>query len=313
MPIPEITYPCSLLLSPRRTLNQYQLHTTWPRSELTSPTPTGQSCSPIYKNYTIGIRRYQCLYHSFQAPRRWSLSLPPTLACLCIPRPSGVCGRVSVLHPSLGYRSPISRVPHTESAIRGIQHIEGPILLRLTRLPLTLAMLGQMLRRLEKASLKQHNCLMLRAALTLVFFSFLWVGKFTMKNRSFNPRFYPTMQDSSWSREGVCYFVKQPKNDQMGRGATIFIGRTHHAMYVSSGSSGGLHGILSCSASLHHSSTTGMGCHSQPMLSPSTFLHLIEQCGFDAAKFNTHSLRIGAASTAARAGLPSDTIQKLVR
>ncbi|KAL5509594.1 hypothetical protein EMCRGX_G004988 [Ephydatia muelleri] len=34
---------------------------------------------------------------------------------------------------------------------------------------------------------------------------------------------------------------------------------------------------------------------------------------FDAAKFNTHSLRIGAASTAARAGLPSDTIQKLVR
>ena len=118
MPIPEITYPCSLHLSPRRTLNQYQLHTTWPRSELTSPTPTGQSCSPIYKNYTIGIRRYQCLYHSFQAPRRWSLSLPPTLACLCIPRPSGVCGRLSVLHHSLRYRSPISRVPHTESAIR---------------------------------------------------------------------------------------------------------------------------------------------------------------------------------------------------
>eukprot|EP00731_Ephydatia_muelleri_P037997 Em0622g3a len=55
----------------------------------------------------------------------------------------------------------------------------------------------------------------------------------------------------------------------------------------------------------------GMGCHSQPMFFPSTFLHLIEQCGFDAAKFNTHSLRIGAASTAARAGLPSDTIQKL--
>eukprot|EP00731_Ephydatia_muelleri_P034592 Em0067g8a len=64
-------------------------------------------------------------------------------------------------------------------------------------------------------------------------------------------------------------------------------------------------------ATQHHSSTTGMGCHSQPMFYPSAFLHLIEQCGFDAAKFNTHSLRIGAASTAARAGLPSDTIQKL--
>ena len=59
--IPEITYPCSLLLSPRRTLDQYQLHTTGPRSELTSPTPTGQSCSPIYENYSIGIRCYQVL------------------------------------------------------------------------------------------------------------------------------------------------------------------------------------------------------------------------------------------------------------
>ena len=133
MPIPEITYPCSLLLLPRCTLDQYQLHTTGPRFELPSPIPTR-------------------------------------------------------------YRSPISRKPMLSLAIQGIQHIEGPIHLR----PIW-------------------------ATLTLGFFSFLWVGEFTMKNRSFNPRFHP-----------------------------------------------------------------------------------IEQCGFDAAKFS-------AASTAARAGLPSDTIQKLVR
>ena len=45
----------------------------------------------------------------------------------------------------------------------------------------------------------------------------------------------------------------------------------------------------------------------------STFLHLVEQCGYDPAKFNTHSLRIGATTAAARAGLPSETIQKLGR
>eukprot|EP00731_Ephydatia_muelleri_P003126 Em0001g3126a len=49
-------------------------------------------------------------------------------------------------------------------------------------------MLGQMLRKLERAALKQHDCLMLRATLTLGFFGFLWVDKFTMKNGSFNPR-----------------------------------------------------------------------------------------------------------------------------
>ncbi|KAL5517631.1 hypothetical protein EMCRGX_G003213 [Ephydatia muelleri] len=34
-------------------------------------------------------------------------------------------------------------------------------------------MLGQMLRKLERAALKQHDCLMLRATLTLGFFGFL--------------------------------------------------------------------------------------------------------------------------------------------
>ena len=124
-------------------------------------------------------------------------------------------------------------------------------------------MLGQMLRRLERASLKQHDCLMLRAALTLGFFSFLRVSKFIMKNRSFNPRFYPTMQDSSWSREGVCYFVKQPKNDQMGRGATIYIGRTHQCTCPVAAMEAYM-GCCSCSATRHHSSTTGWDAtHSQ--------------------------------------------------
>eukprot|EP00731_Ephydatia_muelleri_P034484 Em0062g7a len=93
-----------------------------------------------------------------------------------------------------------------------------------------------------RASLKQHDCLMLRAALTLGFFSFLWDGKFTMKNRSFNPRFHPTMQDSSWSREGVCYLKssrKLTKWAEMPHFYWVYIPK-----YVSSGSNGGLYGML---------------------------------------------------------------------
>eukprot|EP00731_Ephydatia_muelleri_P015113 Em0008g833a len=176
-------------------------------------------------------------------------------------------------------------------AIQCIQRIEGPIHLRPTRLPLTVAMLGQMLRRLERAALKQHDCLMVRAALTLGFFSILRVGEFTMKNRSFNPRFHPTMQDISWSREGMHYYVKQSKTDQMGRGTTLFVGRTHQCTCPVAAMKAYMR-CCGCSATRHHSSTTGMGRHS-------TFPHLIRQCGFDAAKFNTHSLHIGAASTAA--------------
>ena len=130
---------------------------------------------------------------------------------------------------------------------------------------------------------------MLRAALTLSFFRFQRVGEFTMKNMSFNPRFHPTMQDISWSREGMHYFVKQPKTDQMGRGATIFIGRPHQCTCPVAAVEA-YTGCCGCSATWHHSSTAGMGRHSQPMFFPSTFLHLIEPCGFDAA--NTRHIPI---------------------
>ena len=48
-----------------------------------------------------------------------------------------------------------------------------------------------------------------QGSLALGFFSFLWVGKFTTKNRSFNPRFHPTMQDISWSKEGMHYISRK--------------------------------------------------------------------------------------------------------
>ena len=92
--------------------------------------------------------------------------------------------------------------------------------------------------------------------------------------------------------------------------------RCHHfycsytPKHVSSGSSGGLYVMLqlfSHSAPLFHD-RGGM-----PLTANVLPLDYHTPDSFDAAKFNTHSLRIGAASTAARAGLPSDTIQMLVR
>ena len=55
---------------------------------------------------------------------------------------------------------------------------------------MTLEMLDHMLQRLETAPpLKQHDRLMLRAALTLGFFGFVRVSEFTVKNRRFDTRF----------------------------------------------------------------------------------------------------------------------------
>ena len=99
------------------------------------------------------------------------------------------------------------------------------------------------------------------------------------------------MQDISWSREGMHYFVKQSKLTKWAEVPPFLLGRTHQCTCPVAAMEAYVR-CCGCSATRHHSSITGM-------FFPSTFPHLIRQCGFDAAKFNTHSLHIGAAITAA--------------
>eukprot|EP00731_Ephydatia_muelleri_P011300 Em0006g194a len=87
--------------------------------------------------------------------------------------------------------------------------------------------------------LKRHDRRMLRAALTLGFFGFLRVSEFTYKNQRFDPRYHPTRQDISWTGEGMHFFIKRSKTDQMGKGTTICIGRTE-GRHTCPGSNGGL-------------------------------------------------------------------------
>eukprot|EP00731_Ephydatia_muelleri_P011199 Em0006g93a len=169
------------------------------------------------------------------------------------------------------------------------------------------------LPRLEAAPLKRHDRRMLRAALTLGFFGFLRVSEITYKNRRFDPRYHPTRQDISWTGEGMHFFIKLSKTDQMGKGTTICIGRTEGRHTCPMAAMEAYRGCCRCpiqSSPLFHFRD------GRPLTSKSfrsTFLSLVEQCGYNPAQYNTHSLRIGAATAAARAGLPTETIQKLGR
>eukprot|EP00731_Ephydatia_muelleri_P014011 Em0007g1321a len=157
--------------------------------------------------------------------------------------------------------------------------------------------------RLEAAPLKRHDRRMLRAALTLGFFGFLRVSEFIYKNRRFDPRYHPTRQDISWTGEGMHFFIKRSKTDQMGKGTTICIGRTEGRHTCPVAAMEAYRGCCRCpiqSSPLFHFRDgrllTSKSFHS-------TFLSLVEQCGYNPAQYNTHSLRIGAATAAARAGL----------
>ena len=77
---------------------------------------------------------------------------------------------VTHLHLTRGFSSPAQNNPTLNLAIRGMQRSQGPAHLRPKRLPLTIGMLEQLLRLLNSDPLSNHDKLMLKAALTIVFF-----------------------------------------------------------------------------------------------------------------------------------------------
>ena len=147
MPFPEITYPSSSLLPPRRTLNQPQPHITCPRPEPPSPAPTEQSHGPIYCNHLC----YWDQGHAFKLIPVPGTKETMTLFAAHLSRTLNsrtiqvYVAAVSFLHHSMGYKSPASSNPTLRLAIRGVQRLQEPIHLKPTRLLLTVEMLGHML------------------------------------------------------------------------------------------------------------------------------------------------------------------------
>eukprot|EP00731_Ephydatia_muelleri_P017422 Em0010g520a len=219
---------------------------------------------------------------------------------------------VTHLYLTHGFSSPAHNNPTLNLAIRGMQRSQGPAHLKPKRLPLTVEMLEQLLRLLDSDPLSRHDRLMLKAALTFGFFGFLRVSEYTRNTRGrFEPRIHPTRNDVSWVKEGIHFLIKKSKTDQTGRGTIISMSYTHRtscpvmALQADFGN---------CTAQprvvLFHFHT------GRPLISRAIraiLKDLLLRCGYDTSKYNTHSLRIGAATAAAQAGLPLSTIQRLGR
>ena len=153
---------------------------------------------------------------------------------------------------------------------------------------------------------------MLKAALTFGFFGCLRVSEYTLTNRGrFDPTLHPTKNDITWVKDGLHFFIKKSKTDQVRRGTTIAVGHTYRASCPVVA----LQAYFEdCKAppgsSLFHFQT---GCPLTSQAMRAILRDLLLRCGYGTSNYNTHSLQIGAATAAARAGLPSSTIQQLGR
>ena len=193
--------------------------------------------------------------------------------------------------------------------LRGIRRMQGSTFTRPSRLPISLAGCHQLLLWIRSTELNTCNRKMLWAAILLPFFGMLRSSEFTSPTTtSYIPGVTLMFHNISFSPDWsfVTVKIKASKTDPYRSGCSIRVGATNN---------------LFCPvAALYHL----MQDHPDPsgplfiyydhtFLTRSSLAKIIHSCFNNDCRFNTHSLRIGGASTLASAGIPDSAIMILGR
>ena len=181
------------------------------------------------------------------------------------------------------------------------------------RAPITTPILKRLLYFLSTTrKWNRHDRAMLKAALSLGFYGFLRGSEFTIPTtNAFDPRIHATPADITFTRTSLYFTLKHSKADQLSKGYIITLWRC----------SGRHCPVKLIKCYLHHTRRHARGPlfrHStgKPLTLPCLrriLKRLLRHIGLPPGRFNTHSLRIGAATSAARVGIPAHTIKTLGR
>ena len=205
-----------------------------------------------------------------------------------------------------------SSLPRLMYALRGVRRSSASQP-RLNRLPVTPELLRAIHHRWSSEPC-DFNKTMLWAAFNLGFFGFLRSGEFTCPSRATytSDMISPSdiCVDSRSSPSVLSVYLKRSKTDPFGAGLTIYLGRTGNILCPVSA-------ILAYLAIRPPEPGPLFIFEDGSSLSRPRLVHSLRQAltasGFDALQYNGHSFRIGAASTAARAGLNDSLIKTLGR
>ena len=217
-------------------------------------------------------------------------------------------------HIRQGFKLNFQKMTRLQLVLRGIKRDQGGQIR--IRLPITIHHLQLFHLLLSIPSTKNYDSIMFWAAMTLAFFGFLRLGELTC-NSKFNPDTHLTPDNISFNfiqemqkPKSMTILIKESKTDPFRVGQTITIGSTSSPLcpvlamkrYLTSRKS--LNGPLFVHAS-------GKPLTKQALITETR--SLLTKSGLNAAHYAGHSYRIGAATTAASAELPSWLIKTLGR
>ena len=198
-------------------------------------------------------------------------------------------------HTENGLPDPFLAAPLLHLLLRGIKRTLG--LTYRQRLPITMTLLRQIKEELARApDYLPTDKLMLWSAFTLAFYGFLRSSEFTSPSASqFNPLVHLSTTDVSFTSTG-CLLLIAPSHRSV---CTVRALRKYLALRLTSGTS-----ALYVFQSGNYLTRTKV----------TTIIRtLLQRLGISSELYASHSFRIGAATSAAEAGLPPWLIQTLGR
>ena len=218
---------------------------------------------------------------------------------------------ISYLHHSNGFQSPIHhKAPEAEACSQRAPKGTGCLVRHCKIASKMLMELSQSLYARKMYS--THDCLLLQAALAVAIFGFLRVSEFTVnssKRKAMRRGRFLAKQEVLLAPHKLQLTIKYSKTDQLGNGSIVTMGLTREACCPALAMTSYLRRCQAKPAApLFHFKSC------RPLSARRSTLHsLLRQNGYDPGNYNTHSFRIGAATAAARAGLPPATIKQLGR
>ena len=275
------------------------------------------------KSYASAKSRFVQFCHNINQP---CIPVSETLLCLYVSHlanenvsASSIKSYLSAirhLQISGGYQDPhIGDMPRLSQVLRGIKIAQSKQMTgSRPRLPITPTILRQ-LKKSWEASASDGDTIMMWAAATTCFFGFLRVGEMTApSHQAYDPSTHLSFKDLALDNVKnptiMELHLKASKTDPFRKGISIFIGRTNDdicpvaAMLAYIVTRGGDDGPL-FRLKNGHPLTRGYFV--------STVRAGLSSGGIDHSKYSGHSFRIGAATTAARRGIPDSTIKILGR
>ena len=210
----------------------------------------------------------------------------------------------------LYYQTTIPPMPRLYLLVRAIKRTQGNKYSKQKRLPITTSLMHQIYHHIQVSSLSSHDKHMLWAAATTAFFGFLRASEFVAPTtKTYDPHITLQATDITITQTQAIIHLKSSKTDPFRQGCDIRLNRTNtpdlcpvHSLSYFLHKFSSPHGPIFTYLDGTYLTRRRLNKFLKAAISTTT-----------KSPISSHSFRIGAATTAAAAGLPRWLIQKLGR